>query len=224
MGDRIRLGELLAAIGAIGLAILLGFGAWYTYDSAGVSAPAKAETVPAQFAVSGAVGASYLGWFALLIVALAGIAGVIFFARVITLGASPERAVLQAPIAFVASFFAFFVLLVRLLVGQPEVTLSGDQARLVGIADVPLPTEVALGGWLGLLCVALLMVGTWISMHDDRTASPAAKRQTERLLRDVPARAVPRVPGHADPESAVVADGAAPTDDDPTIPAPGASA
>lgn len=224
MGDRIRLGELLAAIGAIGLAILLGFGAWYTYDSAGVTAPVKAETVPAQFAVSGAVGASYLGWFALLIVALAGIAGVIFFARVITLRASPERAALQAPIAFVASVFAFFVLLVRLLLGNPEVTLSGEQARLVGIDGVPLPTEVATGGWLGLLCVALLMVGTWIAMHDERTGSEAAKRQTEALLRDVPIRAVPHVPGHADTEASVVAEGAAPTDDDPATSTPGGTA
>lgn len=226
MGDRIRLGELLAAIGAIGLAILLGFGAWYSYDSQNLVVPANAETFrpTAEYAISGAVGAAHLGWFALLIVALAAVAGIIFFSRVITLGASPERAVLQAPIAFVASVIAFWVLLVRLVFGRPEVTLDGGQANIVGVDQLPIPTDVALGGWLGLVSVALLAIGTWISMHDDRATSAGAKARTEALLADVPVRSVAHVPGQADPEASVVADDAAPTDDDPSTPTSGGHA
>ncbi len=226
MGDRVRVGELLAAIGSIGLALLLAFGAWFDYESPPVTVRGAGGGPGGEaFALSGAVGSRYLGWFALLLAAAAAFAGLIYLARVLTSKTS-ERPMLQAPVAYAFALIALIALTLRLLFGNPTVTLKAadvDPAlgagQFVGLA---LPTDVALGGWLGLASVFLIVVGTWHAMADERTKSKGARARTEALLAGVTPRAAPlAIAGsHPSSDASVVADGAAPTDpsEDPLSP------
>lgn len=213
-----RIGELLAALGAVALAALLAFGAWFDYD---------VVSQDGQFSVTGAVGARSLGWFALLLVVLAAAAGLIYLARVLT-ARSTEPPMLQAPIAFVAALFALLVASVRMLLFTPNVEVEfGQAATRLGIRGAELPAEIALGGWLGLLALLLLTAGTWISMADERSDSAAARAQTEALLADIPVRPAPPAGGGAsESEASAVEQDAVPdvasepSTDEPTPGAP----
>jgi hypothetical protein len=184
MSDRVRTGEILAAIGAVGLSVLLAFGAWFSYD---------VVSDGARYSITGAVGARHLGWFAVFLTALAAIAGVLFLVHVFA-AKTTDRPVLQAPVAFFAALVALLVNLVRMLVFPPEVTIDfGSNAARVGAGRATLPTEIATRGWLGLLAVLLLVVGTWIAMSDERKNTAAAHARTEALLGPIPVRPAPPV-------------------------------
>lgn len=187
MSDRVRTGEILAGIGAVGLAVLLCFGAWFSYD---VVLPGG------QYTLSGAVGAKHLGWFALLVTILAAVAGLLALVRILT-ATTTERVMLQMPVAFTAAFFALIVDAVRMLIFTPGLTIApqGQLAQNVGTQPIPLDLKVAGGGWLGLLALLLLAAGTWIAMADERRDSPAAKARTEGLLAAVPVRPAPPAVG-----------------------------
>jgi hypothetical protein len=61
---------------------------------------------------------------------------------------------------------------------------------------------VDLGAYLGLLLVAGIVAGAWRTLADERTATPASLRQTERVLavRGAPRKAPPaRDPGRPAP-------------------------
>lgn len=210
MGDRVRIGELLAAIGTIGLALTVGLLDWF--DGSLTASGAGASSIPEQ---SVGLDAGTLGWFALLILAATFIAGLVYLLRVLT-ATSPERPMLQAPIAYAFSGFAFLVLLVRLFVFQPGTSIdevSGDYTLTAAqLTQVTPDVSLAIGAWLGLASVFLLVIGTWYSMADERTGSAAAKRHTADLLKDVPVRPVPHVPAPAESEATVVADDAIGTD------------
>ncbi|MFT4034794.1 MAG: hypothetical protein QM679_04365 [Patulibacter sp.] len=186
MSDRFRLGELLATIGTIGLVILLAFGAWLSYE----------QVLPGgEFAATGAVGVRHIGWFALIAVALAAIAGLIFIVRVLT-AATTERPMLQAPVAYASALFALLVCAVRLLIFTPDITVkTGRLARDLGVSALSVDAQVSLGGWLGLGALLLLVAGTWIAMSDERKDSPAAKARTAALLATVPVRPAPPAGG-----------------------------
>jgi hypothetical protein len=226
MGDRFRLGELLAAIGAVGLTVMLLFGTWLTYSSRGLTITGLA---PGAY-ITGGLGVRSLGWFVALLLALAAIAGLAFLARVLT-STDTERPALQAPIAFAAALIAFPVLGLRLTIFQPDATdlpaVRGPEGALVELAG-PFPASVTAGAWLGLLFLILLMVGTWVAMDDERTDTPTARQQTDDLLGGIPRRPVPAgapEPAVAAPaaslaasDAEVSAQDAAPTEDDPTTP------
>lgn len=212
MGDRVRVGEVLAAIGAIGLAFLLAFGAWYDYESQPVRAGGD------LYVLSGAVGSRYLGWFALLTAAASAASGLVFLARVIT-SRTTERPMLQAPVAYAFSAFALLVVGLRLILGDPKVTLQASSLasdlRDSGLESLPLETSVALGGWLGLAAIWLIVVGLWIAMSDDRVHAKGPKARTAALLSTVTTRpAPPAGNGGPDADASVVADDALPSEDD----------
>lgn len=183
MSDRVRLGELLAGIGAVGLTVLLLLADWLSFDAKVLGAGVQG-TLPAIGA-----GARDLGWFAFLVTVLAAIAGVLYLVRVLT-AHTTERVMLQAPVAFAAAKFAFVVDAVRLLIFTPGDTLSPG----AGLPQVQVEGSVALGGWLGLAALLLLAVGAWISMEDERTQAAGSKAQTEALLADVEPRVIPADP------------------------------
>lgn len=223
MGDRVRIGELLAAVGTIGLALTLGLLDWFE----GIIVPKDGTSGFLQVPPKG-FDAGILGWFAFAALIVAILAGIVHLLRVLT-GRGPERAMLQGPIAYVFAGFAFLVLLVRLFVFQPGVSVDNvsgdallDRAQIAAYtADLSLST----GAYLGLLFTFLMVVGTWFSLHDERTGSAAAKRQTEALLRDARPIRVPHVAAPAEPEASVVADDAVGTDpSSPTSPASGGPA
>jgi hypothetical protein len=219
MSDRVRTGELLAAIGAVGLAVLLAFGAWFSY---GVVMPGGTESL------SGSVGARHLGWFALAITAAAAIAGLILLTRVIT-SESPDRVMLQGPVAFVLALFALLVDFVRMLLFSPQLTIRPFVAPpntlpLGSNVEVRVPSEIALGGWLGLLALVLLVVGTWISLSDERKDTAAARARTEALLAQVPVRPAPPATGAPESDADVVAENELPDASEPATPPTGDSA
>ncbi|MBO9533464.1 MAG: hypothetical protein J7513_10865 [Solirubrobacteraceae bacterium] len=216
MSDRFRIGELLAAIGAVALTVLLLFGAWFSYD---VALP------DGQNAVSGAVGARHLGWFAVLVTGLAAIAGLVFLFRVVT-SETPDRPVLQAPVAYFAALFALIVDLVRVFIFPPgEITIRiGDLAPNLGVPDLRLDTDLAGGGILGLVALLLLVVGTWLAMSDERKGSPAAIAQTEALLSQSPVRPAPPAGAVDDSDAEVVAQDQTGDPSEPATPPTGDSA
>ncbi len=215
MSDRFRTGELLAAIGAVALTVLLVFGIWFSYD---VALP------DGQSMLSGSVGARHLGWFAVLFTGLAAIAGLLFLVRVVA-SDTTDRAVLQAPVAFAAALFALIVDLVRVFVFPPDVTIEvGRLAPSLGVPSLRLGTDLAGGGLLGLLALLFIVVGTWIAMSDERKNTPAARRQTEALLAQSPVRPAPPVGTTSDSDADVVAQDQTGDPTEPSTPPTGDSA
>ncbi len=66
-------------------------------------------------------------------------------------------------------------------------------------------TDVALGGWLGLGSLLLLVIGTWTAMSDERKNTAAAKARTETLLSRVPVRPAPPAGGTPETDADTVA-------------------
>lgn len=188
MSDRVRTGEILAAIGAVGLAVLLAFGVWFKY---GVTLP------DGRFALTGGVGASHLGWFALAVTIFAAIAGLLALVRILT-APTTERIMLQLPVAYATALFALVVDLVRMLIFTPDVTITiADPAiaQRVGVRAIETSGSVAGGGWLGLAALFLLVIGTWIAMADDRTDAAGTRARTEAILAATPPRPAPPADG-----------------------------
>ena len=209
MGDRIRFGEILAAIGSVGLAVLLAIGTWYEFDSSRVAPKANAGdsfAPTAEFVVSGGAGSSHLGWF-VLVLAIAAAASSLWFLFRSATSRTTERPLLQGPVAYTFTLLALFAVGLRLLLGDPTYGLDGSDLE-PGIGQIELPLDVAPGGWVGLFLIYLLLVGLWVSMSDERTDSRGARERTARLLAGVTPRPAP-VAGVAAPGPAVAAPGAA---------------
>lgn len=152
---RIRRGEALMGAGAIALFVLL-FADWF--KGGGVSAS----------------GWSSIGWaldvllVAVLALVTVTIGSLVTRAKVaIAIGAS----VLTTALAIVT----FPIALVRVLITQPDLDLGlGNDA-----------VSVQLAGYLGLVALALIAVGAWIAIADERTDAP------DSAYTPPPARPVP---------------------------------
>lgn len=209
MKDRFRLGEQLTAIAAVVLLVLLPVGTWFA-----IGGPEPDRGLPGGVYVSGAAGATHLGWFAFGVVCLAELAALLFLLRVIT-AKTTERVMLQAPFTFVIGLFATIVLAVRMLVFTPGFDETFSVAGPEHFSTVHFGATITQGGWLGLLAVAAIPLGAWISMADERLGTEDSYLRTKALVADVPVRRVPGadgVPATPDPSDVVVADDAAPND------------
>jgi len=91
-----------------------------------------------------------LGWFAVALLVLIAALGL---ALVLLIAAGARDAVNLPPAVFLAALTPF-VFLITLVV----VLLKPGDA-----------TAVAAGGWLGLLAIAVLSIGAWRSIGDERT-------------------------------------------------------
>jgi hypothetical protein len=139
---RIRRGEAMMGVGAIALFVLL-FADWF--KGGGVSGS----------------GWSSLGWAldvllaALLVMVAITLGSVLTRAKVaIAIGAT----VLTAVLAIVT----LPVALLRVLIFQPDLDLGlGNEAVTVQVA-----------GYLGLVALALIAVGSWMAIADERTEAP----------------------------------------------------
>jgi hypothetical protein len=152
---RIRLGEALAAIGAIGLFVLL-FADWF--EGGGVSRS----------------GWSSLGWgLVVLLVAVMAVAAVMVVSTVAR--AKPAIIVGSAVTTAVVGIVTLPIALLRVLVTQPDLDLG------LGNGDVTIQTA----GYLGILALALITAGAWITLADERTDAP------ESAYTPPPARPVP---------------------------------
>jgi hypothetical protein len=152
---RIRLGEALTAIGAIGLFVLL-FADWF--EGGGVSRS----------------GWSSLGWgLVVLLVAVMALAAVMVVSTVAR--AKPAIIVGSAVTTAVVGIVTLPIALLRVLVTQPDLDLG------LGNGDVTIQTA----GYLGILALALITAGAWITLADERTDAP------ESAYTPPPARPVP---------------------------------
>jgi hypothetical protein len=171
--SRLRSGERLALVSAVGLIVLLGLN-WYVLSTPDARIGAHESGIRA------------LGWFAELIVLLAALLALGLVFATVTERATAIPLVL-AVATTLAGILAVLTILVR-LIAQP--TLGVDASS----ADV----DVALPAYLGLLCAAGIAGGGWLAMADERTDSADSRERTEDVLR---VRGAPRPvpPGSAEP-------------------------
>jgi hypothetical protein len=140
--SRIRLGEAMAAIGSIGLFVLL-FADWF--EGGGESRS----------------GWSSLGW-ALVILLVVVIAVALIMVAATVARAKPAIVVGAAVITVVTGAFTLVVALVRVLITQPDLDL--------GLGNGAVSIQAA--GYLGLVAVALTAAGAWTTLADERTTAP----------------------------------------------------
>ena len=139
---RIRRGEALMGVGAIALFVLL-FADWF--KGGGVSGS----------------GWSSLGWA--LDVLLAAVLAMV----VITVGSLLTRAKVAIAIGAtvlttVLAIVTLVIALLRVLIFQPDLDLGlGNEAVTVQVA-----------GYLGLVALAMVAVGGWLAIADERTDAP----------------------------------------------------
>jgi len=221
MSDRFRVGEILAGIGTVLLSMLMLFGQWVgatlAFDHPGLvyggSPGINAMLSHANIHASG--GVQYLGWFVVLVLAAAALSGLVFLARVAT-AKSTERPMLQGPIAFSFALLALIVILIDTLLFTPSLNagLTPLQQTALQLGHLKLSGSLTTTGWLGVLCLVLMTVGSWIAFSDERTDTAAAKARTEALLRGVVTRPAPP----ADTPTPVVPDPAEGLDAEPNPP------
>ena len=152
---RIRSGEALAGLGGVALFVLL-FLNWFS--GGGVSQS----------------GWSSLGWalVALLVIVLVLVVVVVGAAAT---GAKPAIAVGAIVITVALSAITLLVALVRVLITQPALGR--------GLPNSAVSVQVA--GYLGLVALALITVGCWRAMADERVDAP------ESAYTPPPARPLP---------------------------------
>jgi hypothetical protein len=139
---RIRRGEALLGVGAIGLFVAL-FADWFSGGGVKQS------------------GWSSLGWaLIVLIVALLATAAVVLVATAVK--AKPAIVVGSGVILSALSIVTLVVALLRVLLFQPALDM--------GLGNDAVSVEVA--GYLGLLALVAITAGAWIAMGDERTEAP----------------------------------------------------
>lgn len=209
LGDRIRLGEQLVLVAVIALLVLLPFGTWFQ-----LGAPNPDRGLPGGVYVSGTEGAWHLGWFAFAVACVAELAGLVYVVRIFA-RRTTDRVMLQAPVAFAFGLFATLVVLVRTVLFTPGFDETFAVSGRERVSTVHFDGVVTAGGWLGLIALAVIPLGAWIAMYDERTDSLGAIARTAALLRDVEPRVIAVASvgtSTPEPEAAVVADDAAPDD------------
>jgi hypothetical protein len=154
---RIRRGEALMCVGAVALFVLL-FADWF--KGGGVTAS----------------GWSSLGWaldallVAVILLALTTVA-------LTAAGAKPAIALGPGVITVTVAIITLPIALIRVLITQPALDLGlGNEA-----------VTVQLAGYLGLLALIVIVVGAWITIHDERTGAPDSA-YTPPPSRPVPGR------------------------------------
>lgn len=139
---RIRAGEALMAIGAVGLFVLL-FADWF--EGAGVSRS----------------GWSSLGW--VLIVLLVALIAVALVTVVSTVARAKPAIIVGSGVTTAAlAIVTLPIALIRVLLTQPDLDL--------GLGNTAVSIQTA--GYLGLVALVLIAVGAWIMLADERTGAP----------------------------------------------------
>jgi hypothetical protein len=165
---RVRRGELLALLGAVGLLVLL-FLPWFGLASSD-GRPSSYSAVEGMLHRSG-WGA--MGWFMDLLLALVILGGVAV-AVTAAVRRSPTLPVGVAIVTWTAGALTFFILLF-VLIEQPGLGFS-------------LPNDAVdqlLPAYLGLACAFLVPLGAWIALNDDRVDA------AESAYTPPPARPIP---------------------------------
>lgn len=166
MSPRMRAGEGLALVGAVALLVLMffdWFGAHAEPDPPNTITVWIGETVSLS-------GWGSLGWFMDLLVGVL-IFGGLALTYMTVKRASPAWPVGAAILTWTAGSLIFLVLLVRVTIAQPY----ADE-----VVDVTLPA------YLGLVAAALIPLGAFLALRDERTHSAEARAYTPPPPRSVP--------------------------------------
>lgn len=158
---RLRRGELVALVGAVGLLVVL-FLSWFGADVHGLPHAAIHHT-----------GWATLGWLVDVLLVLA-IAGGLSLAYLTAARATPAWPVGASIATITVGAVAFLVLVIRVL------TQPGLGADLPNAA-----VTVQLPAYLGLVLAALIPAGAWMALADERTDAPES-RYTPPPARPVP--------------------------------------
>jgi hypothetical protein len=148
--SRLRLGEWLALVGAVGLLVTL-FLDWFVLASG-------AHVIGADPQQSGWAG---LGWAMDLLLAVT-IAGGLATALTTALRQTPAWSVSASVLTSPLGVVVFVVLLLRIVLFQPDLG-AGLPNDLVDVKPV---------AYLGLLFCALIPIGAFTALRDERTRAP----------------------------------------------------
>lgn len=146
---RLRAGELLAVAGAVVLLIVL-FLDWFAVGAA-ISEPLGERTS----------GWATLGWAAdaLMVVAVLSTA---WLALALVTRRLVAVVLAIGVLTTVAATATLVVVALRVLVAQPDLGL--------GLSDAAV--DVRAPAWIGLAAAAVLALGAWLSLRDERTDAP----------------------------------------------------
>jgi hypothetical protein len=159
---RLRIGEITAGAGALVLSVLL-FLDWAKPETSVLRDPgADLPLGPDRLAQSGF---STLGWVLVVMLVVLILCAVALAILTVTERDTPVLAVVAAVATTFWALAVFLVLLVRLTLAQPDLGLSLPDDRV----------NILAPAWLGLLCVALIGAGGWLTLRDDRLQSPASE-------------------------------------------------
>lgn len=156
--SRLRFGEITALVGAAGLAVLLAFDWFY------------ASTPDARLGAHES-GIRALGWFADLVLVFAVLLGVALAVFTVTHRATGIPVMLGV-LTTLFGFLGVIVILVR-LVAQPG----------LGIEAANDEVDLEPAAIFGALAAALILLGGWRTMADERTDAKESAEQTEDVLR-----------------------------------------
>lgn len=165
--SRLRPGEVLAGLAAVGLLITLvlkwaapepGLLRGPTGDLPASLSPLADEAAGAYSDRLAQSGLSALGWFTVLVLLVAAVLALLLVLATVTLE-PVGLAVTATTVTTAFGAFATLVLLVRLTLAQPALGLSLQDA------DVALRWPA----YVGLACTALIAVGGWLALADERT-------------------------------------------------------
>jgi hypothetical protein len=185
---RLRLGERVTAVAAVALLVLMFFD--WARPEASVLRDPGADLPPSLDAVADrAVGAfvdrlaqtgfQTLGWFLVAMIVVLVAAALTLVVVTVMERETPVLAVVAAVGTTFWAFIVFVTLFFRLTLGQPDLGLSLPDDRV----------DILTPAWLGLLCVAAIGAGGWLTLRDDRLDSPLSEPP------EVPVRPAPPAVG-----------------------------
>ena len=154
---RLRSGELLAGAGAVALFILLFFD-WFLPEIQRRVVETSGRVVGPEQHLSGWAS---LGW-AMVVLLLVVLVLAMWLAASTLFAASVSQPVAAGVLLSAVSVVVFLTLLVRVTIAQPGLGIG-------------LPDElvaVQLPAYLGLVAMAVIVIGGWWSMADERTDAP----------------------------------------------------
>ena len=143
---KLRTGEVLAALGAIALVVIL-FADWFAL-----------ETGTGREGVS-TTGWASLGWLVIALLVLTALAAL--WLAVATVVRSVAEAVMAGVVTTTLAVAAVLVLLVRIAT-QPDLGVGAPNALV----------DVRFAAWVGVICTVVIAVGGFIALRDERVDAP----------------------------------------------------
>jgi hypothetical protein len=169
--NRLRAGEWVAALGSVGLLVVLFFDWFGLSFKGGAAGAASSVQLVGVRSASSLSGWSTLGWFMDLLLCVAIIGG-LSLSYMTVKRTSPAWPVGAGVLTVGAGTLVFVILVVRVL------SLAGDAGAIAISAQLP--------AYLGLLFALLIPLGAFLSLKDERTDSPEARAYTPPPARSVP--------------------------------------